>query len=389
MKKILSFFAVLAGLPLYAQQDTLSQEASSALPANMARNLDLNLLLRSSLELPTGGQAGVRVNEARVEVRGTLVPQLSYRVRYRLNRSTAQRSQDNASSSIDHASITYAFGKNRAWGLTAGKQSALVGNWEFDNNPTFEYQYSELVNRQLNIFLTALKLTYSLNENHTLGLQLHNTYNDSFPATLQDAGYEPGGLEAARLPVGLYVAWLGKLFGQKLHTFYSYNVSQFARGKTNHAVAIGNKLLLPRFQAYLDLATASYGAEYFGIASPALNQYRIRQNPNAAAVLATDLRYNNAVLRLDYEFVPRWFVTAKGIWEAASQPGTETVGRNFRTNVGYLGGLEYKPVGSQDMRLFAYYYNGSIRYHHGLAQTSAAEPQSLFAFGMFYFLKAL
>lgn len=404
MKNFLGLMAFGLALPLYAQQRTAppappeqvrtensAPQRIDTILSNFRKNMHLNLLLRSSLELPGGGQSqgGVRLNEGRIELRGNLLSRLGYRVRFRLNRPLAPTSQDNASSSIDHFSATYSFGRTEAWSLTVGKQSAMVGSWEFDNNPTFEYQYSEFVNRQLNLFLTAVKLAYDINDNHTVALQVHNTYNNDFAGTLQSAGYTGTGLRAAKLPVGLYVSWLGNLFDKKLLTFYSYNISYFADGKPNHQVAIGNKVILSRFHLYLDLATSTYGIEHFNIASPAINAYRTSVQPGAEAVFAENLNYKNAILRVDYEFTPGWFITAKGIWESASHRNRDGLGANFRTHTGYLAGLEYKPVKTQDMRLFTYYYTNEVAYQNDLVRTSPPTRQNLVGVGLLYFINAL
>ncbi|PGH37927.1 MAG: hypothetical protein CRN43_18300, partial [Candidatus Nephrothrix sp. EaCA] len=168
-------------------------------------------------------------------------PSLSFRVRFRLNRSLTPRSSDNSSGGMDHAAVNWNFGKRQQWSLNVGKQSASLGSWEFEKNPAYEYQYSDFINSQTNIFLTAARLGHQVNENHAFYLQLHNTWNDNFETIHKARDYAINGLEAAKLPLGVYLAWTGNFFGNKLQTFYSYNVSQFAKNKTNQSVALGNK----------------------------------------------------------------------------------------------------------------------------------------------------
>lgn len=353
-------------------------------------NIHLNFLLRSSLEIPDGDrQSSMRMNEARFEVLGTIVPDLDFRIRYRLNRAQTPRDLDNSPGSLDHASVNYKFGKGKKWSVNVGKQAAYVGNWEFETNPTYEYQYSDFVNYQTNLFLMGIRFGYQVNKDHGFFLQLHNTYNNSFHTTYANAGYAADGLKGSKTPMGVYASWLGKMFDQKLHTFWSYNVSQYASGKTNHAVALGNKLALKKLKGYLDLQWAAMPVDYVNIASPSINKYQQQLNPGFVPGFARDVNYKGAVLRLDYEFVPGWFLTTKGIFESSSQTkDNSAIGKNFRENIGILAGLEYKPIASQNMKLFGYYYNNQVKYRNVVADANAHQRSSLFAVGVLYFVNA-
>ncbi|MBF8963579.1 hypothetical protein I0P70_09995 [Pontibacter sp. FD36] len=358
--------------------------------SGLSERIDVNFLLRSSVDFPSGAsnQASVNLNEARMELRGDITPDLSFRVRYRLNRSAAPNSLDNAPGSLDHANVTYRFGTAKKWHLTAGKQSASVGSWEFDKNPTFEYQYTEYVNRQLNLFLLAMKLGYDVTENHTFQLQLHNTSNNNFNTVYNTTGYNTDGLRPSKTPFGLYVAWLGNLLDEKWQTFYSYNISQFAKGKTDHAVSIGNQVVLDRFKAYLDLQSTNMSVDYPNIGSPAVNTF-MAPTPGFTPVFLQDINYKTALLRVDYEFIPKWFITAKGFYETASHRKDSEIGDNFREHTGLLAGLEYKPVGSQEMRLFSYYYYNTSRYNNAVGVSNPNQKLHLFSVGVLYFVNAL
>lgn len=400
-KLIFSFLFVSSAGLLYAQTaqkkqlvtDTaqVQQEDPSVLLKNkpdILNNIHMNFLLRSSLEMPDGAeQSSVKLNEARFEVLGTIVPDLDFRVRWRLNRSQSQRSLDNSPGSLDIASVNYRFGKDKKWSVNVGKQAAYVGSWEFENNPTYEYQYSEFINYQTNIFMMGMKLGYKVNDNHSFHLQLHNTYNESFNALHAGTGYSRNGLKGSKNPMGVYVSWLGKLFDDKFHTFWSYDISQYASGKTNHSIALGNKVVLDKFRAYLDVQHSSLAVDYANIASPSLNRYFMHQNPVAQPVFANNINYKSAILRIDYEFVPGWFATVKGYYESNSQTkNNSTIGNNFRENIGYLAGLEYKPIASQNMKIFTYYYGNRVNYNNVVAAANSDQKLSLFSVGVLYFV---
>ena len=366
------------------------QEPSAKKLRILATRIDLNFVFRSSAEFPSGSsnQASIKMNEARIEMRGDITPDLSFRVRYRLYRSYAANSFDNAPSALDHANVTYRFGKEKKWHLTAGRQAANVGSWEADTNPTFEYQYTEFVGRQLNLFLLALELGYQVIDNHSIQLQLHNTYNQDFSTIFSTAGYAKNGLEPAKTPFGLYVTWLGNMFDNRWQTFYSYNVSQFAKDKTDHAVSIGNKVVLERFNAYLDLHSANLAVDFPNIGSPAVNEL-LSTSPAFVPTFLEDINYKSAILRVDYEFIPKWFITAKGFYQTASARKNSDIGDDFREHYGYWTGLEYKPVANQDMRLFTYYYYNTSRYNNAVEGINADQKRHLFAVGVLYFVNIL
>src|SRR6218665_1245160 len=106
-------------------------------------------------------------------------------------------------------------------------------------------------------------------------------------------------------------------------------------------------------------------------------------------VFAQHIRYQSATLRVDWEFVQSWFITAKGIYENASQQeGEFKAGRNFRNKYSYLAGIEYKPVKSQHMKIFGYYYNNSVRYDMPAAAHRNSQDH-LFSAGFLYFVNVL
>lgn len=379
---------------LFVVVSTLSVNYSvgqDSLATEKPKKIHINFLLRSSLEIPDDSRpASIKMNEVRVEVLGTILPDLEYRFRYRLNRSHTTTSQDNAAAAIDIASVNYKFGKNKDWSVNVGKQAAFVGSWEFEHNPTYEYQYSEFIGKQTNIFLMAIKLGYQVNQNHAFYLQVHNTYNEDFSNIHSKTGYSTNGLKSAKTPMGIYAVWQGKLFDEKLRTFWSYNLSKYAEGDLNHAVALGQKLQLRKFQAYLDIQSATLNADYPDIASPAINNYNNLLAPGTTPVFARDINYKGIVLRLDYEFLPKWFLTAKGFYETAGYSNNNVdLKNNFRQNIGYLTGLEFKPFADKNFKIFGYYFNNVVQFRQGVATANTREELNLFSAGLLYFINAL
>lgn len=376
MKKIIDFLCVLF------LTTSLSYAQTDGNEINSEKNFyqpNINFLLRTEVQSPPDkdGQATISLPESRFEILGKILPDLEYRVRYRLNGNFNSNSLDKSPGALDIAYILYRFGEDKKFSLTAGKQAAFVGNWEFETNPTFEYQYSEHVNYQLNIFLLAMKLGYQVNENHSFHVQIHNTVNGSFQEQLNKFGFTPDGLEASKYPFGVYFSWLGKLFDNKLNTFWSYNMSQFASGKMNHSFGIGNKVILGKFQSYLDFSYTNYKVDHPGLASRSINSFAGNN------FFARDVNYFTTVMRVDYSITPKWIITAKGIYEKSSKSEI-----NFeRKNTSLVVGIENKPFKSQDMKFFAYFYNNDLSADLGNSNTN--NNKSFFSVGALYFIRAM
>jgi hypothetical protein len=372
MKKIIFFYVFFAITVLAYSQDDNNSEKNFYQP-------NINFLLRTELQTPPNRdkQASMSMPESRFEILGLITPNLEYRVRYRLNGNFNSNTLDKSPGALDIAYILYRFGEERKFSLTAGKQAAFVGNWEFENNPAFEYQYSEHVNYELNIFLLAMKLGYQLNENHSFYVQLHNTVNNTFDEQLNKFGFVANGLEPSKYPFGVYFSWLGKLFDNKLNTFWSYNISQFASSKTNQSFGMGNKVNLGKLHSYLDLSYSNYKVDHSGLASRTLNSF------NGDNFFAKDISYFTTVMRVDYSLTSKWNVTAKGIFEKSSKSKSDF----NRKNTALVVGLENKPFKSQDMKFFAYFYNNDLSSNYGNSNTNF--NKSFFSIGALYFIHAL
>ena len=87
-------------------------------------------------------RAAFKMNQARIEAKGILLPWLSYQWRQRLNKSNTPEALDNLPASIDCAWIRVALSDDK--NLTIGKQGAAYGGFEYDLDPIEIYQYSDM-----------------------------------------------------------------------------------------------------------------------------------------------------------------------------------------------------------------------------------------------------
>ena len=273
------------------QTDSVQAQRSSLLlkePAR-AKSFQLDVLLRAGLQTDNGegaSQAKANLDDARILMSGEYNDRLSYKVRFRLNRSFAPTSQDNGSRALDMAYIKYKFGKDLKWSVTAGKQSAMVGSYEFENNPIYEYKFTDYVDRILNLFVVGGMLSYEVNPNHSLHAQVYNTTNDSFMELHTKNGFAVGDLERSTVPMGAYFTWVGAFMDKRFNTKWSYNIAQFAKGHTNHAISLANKFKTAKQMLYLDLQYSYLAVDHAMIASSAINEFYGRTGENR--VLAKD-----------------------------------------------------------------------------------------------------
>lgn len=342
------------------------QEADSLKRKEPARAdlFKLDVLLRAGLNVESIGDNErsnkVNLDEARILLHGDYNDQLSYRVRFRLNRPFTPTSQDNASRALDMAYIKYKFGKDYKWSVTAGKQSALVGSYEFENNPIYEFMFTDYVDRILNLFVVGGTLSYELNPAHSLNVQVYNTINDSFVDLHTKNGYAMGDLKASKTPIGAYATWIGSFWNKKISTKWSYNISQFAQNKTNHGISLANKLTTDKDMLYVDLQYSYLAVDHALIASAAMNDFYARTNSDR--VLAQDVTYKSVVVRYDRMLTDKWELALKGAYETAGMDKDAHIDADFRQNWTYFAALQHKPFKRQDLRFYLGYVGNTVSF---------------------------
>lgn len=337
--------------------DSLNREEPIA-----SRLFNLDLLFRAGINANDLGNAESRLNanldEARILMSGDYNDQLSYKVRFRLNRSFAPTSQDNSSAALDFAFLKYKFGTDHKWALTVGKQSAMVGSYEFENNPIYEYKFTDYVDRILNLFVVGGMLSYQVVPDHSLNLQVYNTSNHTFNQFLANNGYAAGDLQPSKVPMGAYFTWVGAFADKKFNTKWSFNVSQYAKGNTNHSISLANKYKTGRQMIYLDLQYSFFAVDHAVIGTSVINDFYGRTG--ADRTLNKDVVYRSAILRYDQFLTEKWELALKGGIETAGSDNEETLGRQFRTNYTYFAALQHKPYKTKDLRFYLGYVGNTV-----------------------------
>jgi hypothetical protein len=285
-------------------------------------------------------QGAFNMRQLRIEAKGRVNDWLSYRWRQRLNRSNdGDGMVDNLPNSIDLAYIAVQL--NDKFSLTAGKQCAAYGGFEFDANPIEIYQYSEIINNMSN-FMTGVTLTYDMTPTQQWQLQILDSRNDS-----QEKTYGHG-LEESRLPLVYTLNWNANMFDNAWQTRWSASIMEETHGKYMYYVALGNQFnFSERCNMYVDLMSSFEQVDRKGIMTDLFGgreKFGDQANPDGRNM--HNAMYNSLVAKFNYRIKPKWNVFVKGMLESAGiyEDSDDVAVGNYRTSLGYVAGVEYYPM---------------------------------------------
>ena len=203
-----------------------------------------------------------------------------------------------------------------------------------------------------------LQAGYRINNRHQIGIQGHNTLNESFGTHLANNGFVSGDFKASKTPLGVYLYWMGTFFENKLHTYYSYDFSQFVKGYYTHSISLGNQLTIGNHLAYLDLIYSHMGADYALLGSKTLNQFE--QVVPANYTMRKNMVYKGLISRYQYQFTDHWSIAAKvGVEFSGNQ---NILSEHHRTNYIYSCAGQYEPFRTEDFRFYVAYIGNTIDY---------------------------
>lgn len=343
----------------------------------------------------------------RIEMTGWLTDNLYYRFRHRLNKTDAPMSEDNFAKATDYMMVGWKF--NDTWSIQGGKKCQALGLFEFDENPMFIYQYSDMEDN-VDSSKGALNLLYNPSKTQQFSAEVSNTYNgklaDEFGANAQvttgkvvndgAAGgkkLEVEALEKSNSPLTYSVGWNGKFFDNKLQTRWSYSHRTQAKGKYSRFFRFGQRLNLSKLQWYADYNHTYDDLDRMKIASKEIVNEMVNsicpdsEENGYTNLYLSKVRYQGIVTKMNWQFAKDWNLMLKGMWETASATKDEKF-KNYRTAYGYIGSLEYYPARKQkqDLRFFLAYVGRKYDYSKkcGLKDYNTDRIE----LGMMYRLKA-
>ena len=330
----------------------------------------------------------------RIEMTGWLTDNLYYRFRHRLNKTDAPMSEDNFAKATDYMMVGWKF--NDTWSIQGGKKCQALGSFEFDENPMFIYQYSDMEDN-VDSSKGALNLLFNPSKDQQFSAEVSNTYNSKLADEFGEnakitarGNVEKGGstqlevedLEKSNSPLAYSLGWNGKFFDGKFQTRWSYTFRTQAKGKYSRFFRFGQKLNLEKLQWYVDYNYTYDDLDRMKIASNELrNNILSRTIPlsetnETSATVASEtgsedysnlylskVRYQGIVTKMNWQFAKDWNLMLKGMWETASTTKMEEY-KNYRKAYGYIGSLEYYPARKekQDLRIFLAYVGRKYDY---------------------------
>ena len=294
---------------------------------------------------------GFANKQLRLEIKGNIGDHLFYRLRHRLNKTNEARTQDNFSKATDIMMAGWKF--NDKWSVQAGKMCQIWGGFEFDENPMYIYQYSDMVDNMDN-FMAGVVVSYKPVPTQEFAVEVSDANNDSFSkvygagaASQEENSVRP--LTSSRNPLTYIAYWNGSFADGMINTRWSWGIQTQARHKYSRMLILGQQLNLDKFQWYVDYMGAWDGLDRLGIATSDLGL-----NGGGHNLYASDVHYNSFITKVNWQFAPHWNLMLKGMYETASVSKLER-GKNYRKSFGYMSSVEYYPLKDQDFRVFLAY----------------------------------
>lgn len=310
----------------------------------------------------------------RIEMTGWLTDNLYYRFRHRLNKTDAPMSEDNFAKATDYMMVGWKF--NDTWSLQGGKKCQALGSFEFDENPLYIYQFSDMEDN-VDSSKGALNLLYHPWKGQEFSAEVSNTYNGKLKDEFGDNAVITTGtaqgkdastikselktkrLEAANSPLTYSVGWNGNFLDNKLQTRWSFSLRTQAKGKYSRLVRMGQKLNLKKLQWYFDYSGSFDDLDRMQIATKDLASFLptvTNEDGTVSKAYFNDVYNNSFVTKMNWQFATNWNLMLKGMYETASVSKIEVL-KNYRKAYGYIGSLEYYPARKQkqDLRIFLAY----------------------------------
>ncbi|WP_033149255.1 porin [Prevotella sp. P6B1] len=295
--------------------------------------------------------------ELRLELKGNLTDKLFYRLRHRLNKRNDAQGSDNFSKATDIAMVGYHF--NDKVTLMAGKICQIWGGYEYDANPMFVYQYSDMVDH-MEIFQAGATLSLKPLPTQEIALMVSDANNGTLEETygenpvLVDGQGNYRALEKANHPLTFIANWNGSFCDDKLQTRWAWGIQKEAQGMYSRMFTLGQRLNLPKVQWYVDYMAEFDDMDRLGIVTDDVAGSLAPMNPRCAKV-----HYHTWISKFDWQFLPQWNLMLKGTYETASMKHSEQFS-NYRKSYGWIGALEYYPDKTQNLRVFLTYIGKHI-----------------------------
>ncbi|MCR5454783.1 MAG: OprO/OprP family phosphate-selective porin [Bacteroidales bacterium] len=301
---------------------------------------NLKFYLQASYMEDMHGDGGrFRMKHLRLESTGNISPQLSYRLRIRLNRETAAQ-DDGLGKNIDYMLLNYM--PNEKIRLTAGRKDLTLGGFEFYDKALHVVEHSDFVGNMY-VFNVGFQAAYMPWDNQLFQIEACNAANNKIIKE-----YPTLNLKQADHPLAYNLNWTGQI-SPLIKTMWSYTYINEADGYHTQMVMLGTKLDLKKIQTYFDYYGSWEDIDKHGIVS--------RDNGS----IAMNTQYNSYILNTDCQPFDGWNCILKGMIETASCKDIDYL-KNYRTSYGWWLGIQRIFSHKHDLRLTLSYCGKEVRY---------------------------
>lgn len=261
----------------------------------------------------------------RVLVTGEIVPGVRYALRQLLNRPSTALG-DGSGSGTNYFWIAFDAGRRRDWTITIGKQTAMMGTYEFGYNAADVYMPT-MVNSDFDFYHLGINTAYRF-AGQTLNLQLMNA-GDQFAT----------GDERKRAFAGA-LQWTGSLLDNLIGTKMGYALFQHHGSDFYQWLTAGLQINTGRLTTELDLYHGDRYLDYSTTVPQREGRHHVRDISAAA-----NFRLN----------LGKWRPSIKGIWDRRKDMELDS---NVYGNLGIQAALEFYPFKEtllKDLRFHAVY----------------------------------
>lgn len=358
MKRIFLLLAMLLPLSAAAQYDEPCDSITSIVERVMDKkikatfNVDFCTSLNGYFTEGDFDGASLKLNRLRLDLKGGISEQFSFRVRQSFNKSYSKNSTENVPNSLEYANIQWH--PNPGFKLTVGKQFLAIAGYEALANSMYVREFADF-NDNLNFYRLGITGAIKLDQerNHELQLQVANNRGGT-DADIYTYGL-PAGIEPTKLPFITSVCWNGYFDDKAWNLIYAASVAPVAKGKNLYYLSCGNIYEKGPIFAYLDVM---YSREEID------TQQRITslQSGGLVPVTVQNAEYLSFIAKFEYKFNSKWSAYVKGAYETSGifeENGIFGAGR-YMTNWNAQASVEWVPFEKdKGFKLFAHYlYKG-------------------------------
>lgn len=358
MKRIFLLMAILLPLSAAAQYDEPCDSITSIVERVMDKkikatfNVDFCTSLNGYFTEGDFDGASLKLNRLRLDLKGGISEQFSFRVRQSFNKSYSKNSTENVPNSLEYANIQWH--PNPGFKLTVGKQFLAIAGYEALANSMYVREFADF-NDNLNFYRLGITGAIKLDQerNHELQLQVANNRGGT-DADIYTYGL-PAGIEPTKLPFITSVCWNGYFDDKAWNLIYAASVAPVAKGKNLYYLSCGNIYEKGPVFAYLDVM---YSREEID------TQQRITslQSGGLVPVTVQNAEYLSFIAKFEYKFNSKWSAYVKGAYETSGifeENGIFGAGR-YMTGWNAQASVEWVPFEKdKGFKLFAHYlYKG-------------------------------